>query len=432
MIQHMTNTTARRATPHAGSFQGARSADRAGFTLLELLLAMSIFSLLGVGLIALLSRTTDFMTKGASTTETLDALQTFSEAFESDISTLYTQNDSEVGLPYVRLYSDLVEVKVDDDQQADTRTQRLFFVRMIPNEATARTTRLSGRNVDAEKYLDQDSDLDEAIAGDLKATGGLMEVFWMAMPDSMDDVAVMRLYRGFRSPIGGEGSLLPTRVSTDPSALENERGAMHRKEVLAVAKPILAGVLHFGVDFWSRKTKSWDSEQAPGAGGPLQVWDSTRAILPRGSGFQGFYYSKLSGNRTDDADSSLNDPTDDTYPRRVRVTLVVEELGRNAKVGRLTEPLPEDARFVRLSDTGHIPRSDTTSRFIKIGAEWMSFEDIDGDTLTGLRRGQRGTLAMNHDAGAAAHYGRTVVREYTIATYRDAYQDELPSIVGRR
>lgn len=403
-----------------------------GYTLLELLLAMSLFSALGVGMISLLSRTSSFLTKGASDVETLDAIQTFTEAFEADITKLATQPASDVGMPHVRLYADVVPCKIDDaDELADANIQRLFFVRFLPNEATSRLTRNAGTSVEADAYLDQEGDLGESVEGKLKATGGLQEVFWTAVPETQDDLAVMKLYRGFRSPIGGDDSLLPRAWARYPQSAAKERGVQHRAEIVKLGRPVLAGVLYFGVEFWSRKTNTWAADTRPGQGGALRVWDSTRGIIPQGEGYEGFYYSKL-GRELEGEPSSLQDPTDDTFPRRVRVTVVVEEVGRNAAVGRLAMGVGEDDRILELEDAQFIPLNDTNERFVKIGSEWISFENIEGRTLTGCKRGRRGTVAMSHGAAARVHHGKTVTREYDLATYRDAYRDELPTIAGRR
>lgn len=404
-----------------------------GFSLTELLLAMSLFSVLGMGMIALLSRSTDFLNDGASATETLDALQTFSETFESDVRTLYTQPRNFESRPDVRLYSDFVESDVGEDGKPDVRLQRLFFVRLIPGEATNRVTRRAGVNVEQTKMLDQDADLAEAFDGLLRPTGGLMEVFWMMVPESEKDLAVCRLYRGFRSPIGGEKTLLPIVPSNDPSATDQERGPVHLKDVKKVARPILSGVLYFGVEFWSRRTKTWKRDVPPQSGGPLPTWDSSRGVLPKSALTDGFYYAKVpdAAGFGGEEWNSLDDPTDDTFPRRLRVIIVVEELGRNAKTGLLDEAVSVDDATIPLADTRFLPGTEAQERYVKIDGEWIRFEGVDGNTLTGCSRGRRGTIAKGHKVGAIVHHGRTLVREFALATFRDTYSDELPSLGGR-
>ena len=404
-----------------------------GYTLTELLLAMGLFSMLGVGLVSLLSRASDFLTVGTSTTETLDSLQTFSEAFSEDVATLYTVPASESGRPDVRMYSDVVECRLGEegedfpDDRDKAEIQRLFFVRMIPNEGTAPLTRAAGMNVEAKGVLDQQNDSAESADAQLRATGGLMEVFWAAVPESMDDPAVMRLYRGYRSPIGGAESLLPTGYAGDAGTSKADRGARDRHEIEQVARPILSGVLHFGVQFWSRRTETWDERVTPPKG-PLHTWDSTRGIMPRlqrGGGHDGFNLAQGA--------ESLDDPTDDTFPRRIRVTLVVEEVAKKVNVGTLAEGVDKSAKYIRVEDARFIPAIDQKRRFVKIGAEWIEFSGVDSrdGTLQGCVRGARGTVARAHSAGAPVHHGRTVVREFRLATFRDTYADDLPAKVGR-
>jgi len=396
---------------------------RAGYSLTELLMAMGLFSLLGIGLVALLSRASDFLTTGQQGAETMDALQTFTEAFSADVETLYTAPDANTGRPAVRMYSDFVDTDVDGDEKADARIQRLFFTRLIPREATRPMTRSAGTAVGSEGVLDQQGDADEADAGTLRATGGLMEVFWTAVPDRKEDPAVMTLYRGFRSPIGGEKSLFPTGAALEPGVLPEAKGPVNRAQIAEVARPLLSGILYFGVQFWSRKTKTWNEDETPRNGGPLHTWDSTRGILPaigRGSRYEGFHLAK--------GEASVEDTTDDTFPRRMRVTLVVEQVGNAAATGFLASDASADAKYLDLQDARFVPAADTTKRYVKVGAEWIQFTGIEGNTLTGCVRGARGTQAAAHGIGDMVHHGRTVVREYTVATFRDTYQDDLPAL----
>ena len=402
------------------------STRRAGYSLTELLMAMGLFSLLGIGLVALLSRASDFLTTGQQGAATMDALQTFTESFSADVETLYTAADTNTGLPSVRMYSDHVECDVDGDEKADARIQRLFFTRLIPREATSAMTRSAGTVLGATAVLDQEGDATESEENKLAATGGLMEVLWAAVPDKSGDPAVMTLYRGYRSPIGGEKSLFPTGAALDPAALPETKGATTKAQISTVARPVLSGVLHFGVQFWARKTTSWDEDTAPRNGGPLHTWDSTRGIMQsigRGSPYEGFYLGL--------GEQSAADPTDDTYPRRVRVTLVVEQVGNSAAVGFLASDVTAEAKYIDLADTNFVPGADTMKRYVKIGAEWIQFTGMEDNTLTGCVRGARGTTAAAHELGSIVHHGRTVVREYSIATFRDTYQDDLPALTRR-
>jgi prepilin-type N-terminal cleavage/methylation domain-containing protein len=407
-----------------------RHRTASGFSLIELMVAMSIFSVIGISIVTLLGRSTEFSRAGTSTTEVLDSLQSFTESFTADASTMYSRAGSDDGAPAVRLWSDVVRSDVTGDQKPDATIRRLMFVRMIPDEATAPLTRTAGATVGARESIDQSKDQEQAEKGQLRATCGVSEVFWTAVPEDKDDLAMMTLYRGVVSPIGHpETTLFPSKVAGDPTAKgPQDRGPVDLAEIRARARPVLSGVLYFGVEFWSRRTETWDLSIAPPKG-PLEMWDSTRGIMRKGKGLDGFWFAKPEGSLDR---PTLQDPTDDTFPRRLRVTLVAEEAGQAARSGIVMGDLAADATFIELSDTKFIPGTDTTRRFVKIGDEWIEFANVDGARITGCKRGVRGTPATSHPHGSRVHYGRTVVRDIGIATFRDAYRDELPAIGGRR
>lgn len=402
--------------------------SRRGYTLLELLMAMSLFSAISVGLIALLARTSEFLSSGASQTETMDSLQTFAEAFRADVSTLASRADSDTGRPDVRLLSDWAPSDLDGDKKPDLDIQRLFFVRAIPADAASDAAWSAGLKPGAKEVLNQFGDEKKVAEQSLRASGGLMEVFWTALPESKDDLAVMQIWRGYRAPPGGAGSLLPVKGARDQLAKPAERGVASAAEVRAVAKPVLSGVLYFGVDFWSRRTTTWDDKVRAKDGGPIPTWDSTRGILPPSDGLDGFVLAKAAGLNQP---GSLDDPTDDTFPRKIRVTCVVEELGRNARVGYLDADLAADARSIVCSDLRFFPAQETADRYVKIGGEWIQVGPPSGGRIPVVRRGARGTIAASHRSGARIHHGRTYVQQFEVATFRDSYRDELASSTGR-
>jgi prepilin-type N-terminal cleavage/methylation domain-containing protein len=407
----------------------------AGYTLIELLLAMALFAALSTGLIALLARSSEFLSSGASQTETMDSLQNFAERFSSDIATVASRPDCETGRPDVRLLCDWVESDQNGDKRPDLQIQRLFFVRVSPNDAGTDLGQLVGRTPGATGHvsgIDPAEELRLAKDGKLRSSGALMEVFWTSMPDpaaEVPDGAVMQIWRGSRAPPGGKNPLIPSRSAREPQASAAERGPVDAKDVRAVAQQVLNGVLYFGVDFWSRKTTSWDEKIRVKDGGPMSTWDSTRGILPFGEDNLGTFY--LSKRKTAADPGSLDDPTDDTFPRKIRVTCVVEELGRNARVGYLTEPMAADAKSIQVEDARFFPLSETSRRYVKIEGEWMEVGLPDGRTIPVLHRGVRGTEATPHAAGARVHHGRSFVAEYDVAAFRDTYRDELPTITSR-
>ncbi len=116
----------------------------------------------------------------------------------------------------------------------------------------------------------------------------------------------------------------------------------------------------------------------------------------------------------------------------MRVTVVVEQVDNTVQNMYLADDASEEEQVITVSDVRRIPAGDTGARYVKIGAEWIEFGATDGNSLTGCTRGARGTQAQRHVSGAAVHYGRSVIREYSLATFRDTYEDDLPTFGSRR
>ena len=58
---------------------------------------------------------------------------------------------------------------------------------------------------------------------------------------------------------------------------------------------------------------------------------------------------------------------------------------------------------------------------MRVDAEWMQVKTKSGRRIT-VGRGERGTEAMPHDAGARVSHGGQVVREILVPTYREDWK----------
>jgi prepilin-type N-terminal cleavage/methylation domain-containing protein len=90
-----------------------------GFTLVELLIAMSLFLVLGTALVALLSKAMDFMGSGASGTEVLDKAADFLGPFQADLENVVVERTHNPGAPVVRFYSDFVPLSSSKDGKTE-------------------------------------------------------------------------------------------------------------------------------------------------------------------------------------------------------------------------------------------------------------------------------------------------------------------------
>jgi len=353
-----------------------------GLTLVELLVATAIFSVLGATIVFFLRQGLATWRAGETRRGAYEEAQAILRQVREDLGGAFVRNPAVPGEdPTVRFICDF---------DAHGR-QRIAFVRTLPREAAHPIAGLAGNMTAAMQDLDGRDDLKEGLAGDLRATGGLLEVAYVMDPRGGDV-----LYRGEHAPPGGEASLLVAQN------VESE------ERVRALFTPFSSRVLHLEMAFWTQYTRTWDDATPPltrpriGArSGPAFIWDSTRAILPDLPGAQADEFRFRRGP------ASLVEPADDIFPERVLVTLVVAEEGPAATETILTQPLAADGREAKVLSTRGF---EARGPFVRIGREWVKVEKVlDDGTLKLPRgsRGRRGTLPADHKAGTTVVAGRT-------------------------
>ena len=395
-----------------------------GFSLLELLIAMTLFLVLGAGLIAIVTRSLGFLEAGSRSTEVLDKGVDFLRPFVADVENILVERSTAPGLPEIRMMSDYVAVDSDLDGTTDYYAQRFAFVRSTLSETSDVVARLGGTTAGPDAYLDGRNDAKEAESGRLRPLGGQMAVLWMATPERpkrsaterdpdqpgavpgkpviVQDPGLLTIYRASQSPLGSKKSLLDRETVRSPEDLEK------------VALPLLADVLHFGVRFWTPKTRSWFEEGGrPSSDGPSLSWDSTRGILGRGLRPNEFPYAL--------GEISLTDPRDDISPRSIRVTFVFARTGRDEDVGTVLEPFDENARTLRVATTAFANTS--VQPYLKIGTEWVQYDSRSSASFSVSARGVRGTVPVPHEVGEKIYAGYVVERTIMIPCYREDWYD---------
>jgi hypothetical protein len=394
----------------------------------ELLVAMAIFAVLGVALIALLRSSTAFLERGQAGSETLDVLEGAERMFGDDFANVYIRPASLEGMPDARFLCDAVPFDRDQDGLEDLRTQRLCFVRSVQGEAVDPVLRRAGAKPGASAVVDGVEDSKESEEGDHRAPGGKQEVCWALFPAKKDgEPGLMTLYRGQRLAMGGgTASLLPQEPAALRKPVESRMGVTTEPEAEAKLRPVLTGVLHVSYRFWTRHTRPeavrlvaggrLADEAEPGtAGGLTPTWDSTRGILPAGTAPGQFFLAR--------GPASLLDPVDDVFPSRVRLTLVVDRIGKDARFGELARGIGPDETAIPVDRTDFAPGGDPAARFVKIEDEWIRWGERDGRRFVAEERGARGTRKTAHPAGAAVRAGATLVKEYAIPAFREDWND---------
>jgi hypothetical protein len=216
--------------------------------------------------------------------------------------------------------------------------------------------------------------------------------------------SLLTLYRGYRSPVGGPGSLL------DPASFDS------LAEIDAKFEERQRGVMHFGVTWRRAGVRSWEDGSQRGSGeetpyvGP--TWDSTRALdktwpLHRGA-------------------DSLGDASDDLFPQFVRLeaTLAPPALG-GYKRGQtvLTEALAPDSNRVAVENLDALLGPGAQRRYLKIDTEWLAFDvshiDPVSRSLLLVERGERSTVKASHELGAQIWVGQPATEVLTLPVWRD-------------
>ncbi|MEN8151231.1 MAG: prepilin-type N-terminal cleavage/methylation domain-containing protein [Planctomycetota bacterium] len=371
-----------------------------GFTLVELLIAMSLFVVLSTALIALLTQAFGFLTAGNQGSEVSDRTTDFIRPLRADLDNLLVERSLDPGVPEIRLLSDYIRWDATGNKSADLWVQRLVFVRSTQDETADPVSRLAGSKPSPSERATGKNDADAAKAGKLMAPGGAREVMYMAVPTDPKDPGVLTLYRGVRSPPGGKGSLFDAKIR-------------NVKQLEEVADPLMTGVLHFGVRFWSPTTKRWDSDfSRPSSAGPSLSWDSTRGVLPPGVLPNEFYFAL--------GKDSLTDPRDDISPRMVRVLFVFERTGRQTESARLLSAIDSGARRAEVTNTAFASTSKE-HRYIKIGTEWTEYSNFGPEGFRLIQRGVRGTVPLSHEEGEIVRAGYTVERVIELPSFRDDF-----------
>jgi len=419
-----------------------RHARHAGFTLLEILVAMAIFSVLGSMVVVFMRQSLDIFYAGTKQSAEMDRKDAVLPQIREDLSSLTIPGDftpprppptddqiarmNKANLPppppaeAVRLRAGYLTLRNTGDERF--KNYPCFYMAWVTTNASEWSDRLKRRAGETPKG---DGELKSLTPGSIagsdadtryRATGGLTEVVWIAVPRDLmekrakDEViypAILTLYRGFRSPIGD-----PDKSLLVPENLDE------RDEILKACRPVAEGLLHFGAKWRRVFATTWDAEIGVGQGdtapyvGP--VWDSTRALEKTWPLYRG-------------ADS-LPDASDDIFPAFVTLEATLAATGPfGAGRGelRILEPLTADASKLKVSDTDILLQPNLgRERWLKIDGEWMSYDvrDVNWERKeVRVRRGGRGTKKSTHDTGAWAYVGTPSRLQMRLPIFHDRY-----------
>lgn len=396
---------------------------RGGFTLVELLVAMGIFLVLGTSLMVILRGGLATWRRSEARQESFAAAQSLVSQLAEDLRSAVAPHDTPLdGMGEV-------EARMLCDVDAAGR-QRLFLVRTLKAESEHPITGLAGTTIGADRNVDYREDLEEARESRLRATGGAMEVAWVLGPDDV-------LYRGVKAPPGPPGSLFadqdPYELSPPTATAPGGRpgatpgpapGAPAARDDAAALPPLLRpfamNVIHLELRFWTQYTTSWDPGspprrrlQANEKSGPLLYWDSTRAVLAPEDDDRRRFDTFVSR-------ASLTDPRDDLFPAKVRVELTVREHPAAGSSTFLTRPASRSDAELYVQDPGRLPPKG----HLLLDREWVKYDEVQRDRVVVAQngRGARGTAAVEHDLVEVV-VGRSFVVIVDVPAWREDWSD---------
>lgn len=361
-----------------------------GLTLVELLAAMAIFLGLAGMVLQVLSGGLNLWATGEKNRATTDQGAALLDRLSVELRHLLAI-DRGGGLPKIRLHSDFIRRDDNHDGLHEFRSQRLLFVRRAYEERTDPLLFYAGRESGSARHYLGASIHDDEEPPVLRPTGGMAEIVWLPLPDVRAGFeGRIVLWRAYRSPVGGPRSLFESVDEVD--------GGLRQVPMEVVAE----NLLYLGFEFLDAE---YEDDNAPaGQGGPSWIWDSTRGVIPAGSSEEAFAFARGS--------ASLENADDDIFPLAIRITVVVAPPPGEALEARLSEDLPADLRSVPVQVEGgrFLRKLGPGNHYLRIHQEWLEISETDGRTLLLLRRGQRGTTAVDHPAGSKVLVGRQFQR----------------------
>ncbi len=364
---------------------------QAGFTVLELLVAMGLLAALGAFVMQLVGSSFDMYRRGDKRGDLYANAQHILELLETDLVAVHPGPDGRF----------LLEAEAMGGAGGGFL---LRLVRSIPHsESEHPVLRKAGTRTSASARYDG-SDPGPGAREDIPPPSGLMEVAWALLPDPTDEEhpGVLTLYRGVSAPAFAAGGLF------DPA----QEGQRDEAWVRAQLKPVATDILGLWLLCMGQGSASWEEQLVLEGRGNAQMallnWDSTRGVLPP----QLFPLARA---------GSATVPEDDIYPRAVRMVLQVAR--RDRPDAWLRGSLREEHQVVGLTTTRDLPEEDEQDQCIKLGTEWMELGARSSGDVS-VRRGVRRSRASALGPGTPVYVGRTFRKTVAIPGRRSFWVEE--------
>ena len=374
-----------------------------GFTIIEMLVAISIFIVLGGALVAMSHQAMDAWRAGETKRLTYERAEAVFSQIALDLQAAYTREPTDGKfIPMARFFA----------TGGGTEPGRLSFVRSFETGPERSFTYYAGSKRGASKPYTDGFTGDPATLGPL---GGLLGVTY-----HLDGRKLRRA--ALAPPESPAKNLLSTTGDRKGEVLTDN-------------------CLYLGFRFWTQHTRNWSA--APprpsrkswgGKGrsvGPETIWDSTR-----GAGVE--TVDEKSGRKRpfslSRGPASRDYPADDVFPEIVEVTLVVEPDAKRAPRTELADGLGISGKVAYVKSTSALPDPERGAPYLLIGGEWVRCSKVIEGAYKIEKRGVRGTAPGSHPAGTEVRAGTTFLFRVYVPGYREDWTSEtefLRKVQGR-
>ncbi|MFO0984938.1 MAG: prepilin-type N-terminal cleavage/methylation domain-containing protein [Planctomycetota bacterium] len=373
-----------------------------GFTLLELLIATSIFVVIGSMIFGIMRSSMTVWSVGETERDMRERAEAVLDRIADDLRLTYARNPDGVTPPPVQFVCDWVAMDRDRDGLLDMRVQRLRFVRANVEERLNELMIGAGEDPLASQWFNLIDDQDRRASGAFLPTGGLAEICYVTIPPPTDrSTGSLVVARAYHSPIGGASSLLSDDYLGLPGTFANE------------FLPLAGEVLYLGFRF---RTTRGDTFEVNGlATGGSMTWDSTRAKAAKTGGVGAFLFSQADDQR------ALERTEDDVYPFEVQVTVIVARPADEEHMTELTESIAADRAQPELHvrSSSFVRDNPGTEGLLKVDEEWLRVRRVDRDLIVAGERGLLGSPACPHARGAPVRQGIVYRKVVPIPCYRE-------------
>lgn len=369
---------------------------RAGLTLVELIVASALASILMVAIFRLLDTSLDLWAKGETRRAVVEQATGTAELLARDLRALHSGQQGD-------LLAEWVPFDADGDGKPDRLWPRLRFVRQA---SLADVARLASESIDPEvvaKARELGVEVGTLIPEEEREPppleSGLIQVAWAVVPaGSNPDGKVEGLF------LRGEELLAPGDVGT---FFDEGFFSTGGHPPVGALREVTGGVLWLGLQFATQTSVVHDGwtvgDELRDTAGSWDAWNRGRPDP------EAHFWNEPGAGMPAAEDRPL-------LPRRVLIELEFERPRDRQRRTRLAEELEKETTAFEVDNGQALPRGP--GHHLLVGTEWMELAGLDGDRVR-VRRGARGTAPQLHPVGAMVHHGEPVVVEVPIVQYVD-------------